>query len=87
MYILLPSQQWYNDFSHAEGEYEEKGAGHIVRSGSGTHTSATGTVYSGQWANDEMNGKGTMYNIIHLHIQCTILYTCMYMSRMAKELN
>jgi hypothetical protein len=41
-----------------EGEYEEKGPGHIVRSGRGTHTSATGTVHSGEWQADTLNGKG-----------------------------
>ena len=43
---------------HIEGEYKEKGPGHIVRSGRGTHTSATGTVYSGEWQADTLNGKG-----------------------------
>lgn len=41
-----------------EGEYVEKGPGHIVRHGRGTHTSASGTVYSGEWDSDVLNGKG-----------------------------
>ena len=49
------SNDYYN---YTEGEYVEKGMGHIVRNGSGTHISAKGTIYSGEWTNDEMNGKG-----------------------------
>ena len=45
-------------FVSIEGEYEEKGAGHKVRSGTGVHTSATGTIYSGEWSGDVLNGKG-----------------------------
>ena len=45
------------------GEYIEKGPGQIVRSGQGTHTSASGMIYSGQWSNDILNGKGK--KVIH----------------------
>lgn len=47
-----------NVFFPSDGEYVEKGPGHIVRNGSGIHTSATGTVYSGEWTSDVLNGKG-----------------------------
>ena len=58
-----------------EGEYEEKGPGHIVRSGRGTHTCATGTVYSGEWQNDLLSGRGayaTMHrrNVFTMHTAC-----------------
>ena len=70
----------------------EEGVGHIIRNGSGTHTSATGTIYCGQWTNDQMNGRGNVQcaSAIYLsgaigHLQITwsffplmLRYVCMY---------
>ena len=58
MYALHRQLSFGGVCLYTEGEYEERGVGHIVRSGHGTHMSATGTVYSGEWSNDIMNGKG-----------------------------
>ncbi len=42
------------------GEYVEFGNGVIERSGEGSHSFATGLVYTGTWSNDKMNGIGEM---------------------------
>ena len=45
-------------FVVADGEYAEPSSGQIQRKGMGTHYSTNGMVYTGQWANDKMNGQG-----------------------------
>ncbi|KAL5013666.1 hypothetical protein ScPMuIL_007936 [Solemya velum] len=43
-----------------EGDYIHSDDNSIERSGTGTHTSADGTVYNGMWSGDKMNGEGTL---------------------------
>uniref|UniRef100_A0A672ZLI4 MORN repeat containing 2 n=1 Tax=Sphaeramia orbicularis TaxID=375764 RepID=A0A672ZLI4_9TELE len=43
-----------------EGEYCSSASGVMVRSGTGKHTSASGIIYTGEWQDDKMNGKGTL---------------------------
>ena len=43
----------------SEGEYIQADGG-IIRSGNGKQTTTDGSVYDGEWANDKMNGKGTL---------------------------
>ena len=45
---------------YSEGEYVETSPGKIERNGMGTHQSANGMVYTGQWVGDKMNGKGLL---------------------------
>lgn len=67
-------------FVPAEGQYEEKGVGHIVRSGTGVHTSATGTIYSGQWSGDVLNGKGETPPLrMFVGKAQTTFYPCMHL--------
>lgn len=55
-----------------EGEYISVSNGLIERSGTGTHHLVSGIVYSGQWAQDKMNGKGQS-NCNTLSVQCSKL--------------
>ncbi|KAF5904199.1 MORN repeat-containing protein 2 isoform X1, partial [Clarias magur] len=32
----------------------------VMRKGFGTQTSSSGTMYTGEWDNDKMNGRGTL---------------------------
>ena len=41
--------------SRSEGEYTETNPGQIERNGMGTHQSADGMMYTGQWIRDKMN--------------------------------
>ncbi|XP_076437871.1 uncharacterized protein LOC143277032 [Babylonia areolata] len=43
-----------------EGDYLITEGGSLERCGKGTHTTAEGTVYEGQWVGDKMNGIGTL---------------------------
>ncbi|KAH9496688.1 hypothetical protein Btru_009660 [Bulinus truncatus] len=43
-----------------EGECIHTELGSLERIGHGTHTSVSGIVYEGSWANDSMNGKGKL---------------------------
>lgn len=43
-----------------EGECSRTSDGVVIRKGSGTQTSASGLTYTGEWANDKMNGRGTL---------------------------
>lgn len=45
---------------YSEGEYVETSPGQIERNGMGTHQSANGMTYTGQWVGDKMNGKGLL---------------------------
>jgi hypothetical protein len=42
-----------------DGEFTLNETGSIVRQGFGTFTCQDGVVYSGNWSNDKMNGKGS----------------------------
>jgi len=42
----------------SDGEYRKLSGGTMVRSGYGVHLSSDGTVYMGNWDNDQMNGSG-----------------------------
>lgn len=44
--------------SCSDGEYTETNPGQIERNGMGTHQSADGMTYTGQWIRDKMNGRG-----------------------------
>ena len=46
------------DYYALDGEYRQLPGGTMLRSGFGIHVSADGTVYSGNWDNDQMNGSG-----------------------------
>ncbi|CAH1772922.1 unnamed protein product [Owenia fusiformis] len=50
---MFPNGDKYN------GEYLQIDGG-LERTGSGTHVTAEGTCYTGQWENDKMNGQGTL---------------------------
>ncbi|XP_053169708.1 MORN repeat-containing protein 2 [Scomber japonicus] len=43
-----------------EGECSRSESGVITRSGSGKHTSVNGVIYTGEWHEDKMNGRGTL---------------------------
>ncbi|KAF7658445.1 hypothetical protein LDENG_00012420 [Lucifuga dentata] len=43
-----------------EGECSRSTSGVMMRSGSGTHTSASGIIYTGEWHEDKMHGRGTL---------------------------
>ncbi|XP_034529662.1 MORN repeat-containing protein 2 isoform X1 [Notolabrus celidotus] len=43
-----------------EGECSRGASGAMVRSGPGKHTSAGGVIYTGEWTEDKVCGKGTM---------------------------
>ncbi|XP_069012974.1 MORN repeat-containing protein 2 [Embiotoca jacksoni] len=43
-----------------EGECSRSECGAMVRSGTGKHTSASGVVYSGEWNEDKMHGRGIL---------------------------
>ncbi|KAK0053934.1 MORN repeat-containing protein 2 [Biomphalaria pfeifferi] len=43
-----------------EGDCIQTELGSLERNGQGTHTSVSGIVYEGSWANDNMNGKGKL---------------------------
>ncbi|XP_038051411.1 MORN repeat-containing protein 2-like [Patiria miniata] len=43
-----------------DGEYIMTDDGALERSGKGTHTTANGTVYEGDWAQDKMTGHGRL---------------------------
>ncbi|XP_008399298.1 MORN repeat-containing protein 2 isoform X1 [Poecilia reticulata] len=43
-----------------EGECRKAESGELVRSGTGKHTSASGIIYTGEWQEDKMLGKGTL---------------------------
>ena len=44
----------------SDGEYSQNSDGTPERCGTGTHTTAGGTVYRGSWSGDKMNGEGCM---------------------------
>ncbi|XP_074554064.1 MORN repeat-containing protein 2 [Halichoeres trimaculatus] len=43
-----------------EGECSMAASGALVRSGTGTHTSAGGMIYTGEWHEDALHGRGTL---------------------------
>uniref|UniRef100_A0A3Q3H1U5 MORN repeat containing 2 n=1 Tax=Kryptolebias marmoratus TaxID=37003 RepID=A0A3Q3H1U5_KRYMA len=43
-----------------EGGCSRSASGALVRSGTGKQTSASGTVYVGEWSEDKMQGRGTL---------------------------
>ncbi|XP_042259324.1 MORN repeat-containing protein 2 isoform X1 [Thunnus maccoyii] len=43
-----------------EGECSRSASGVITRSGFGKHTSASGVIYTGEWHEDKMHGRGTL---------------------------
>ncbi|XP_033845147.1 MORN repeat-containing protein 2 [Periophthalmus magnuspinnatus] len=43
-----------------EGQCYKSASGAMVRGGTGKHVSASGVVYSGEWNEDRINGKGTL---------------------------
>uniref|UniRef100_A0A3Q0RKN7 MORN repeat containing 2 n=1 Tax=Amphilophus citrinellus TaxID=61819 RepID=A0A3Q0RKN7_AMPCI len=43
-----------------EGECSRSACGATVRSGVGKHTSASGIIYTGEWHEDKMHGRGTL---------------------------
>ncbi|XP_049892455.1 MORN repeat-containing protein 2 isoform X2 [Epinephelus moara] len=43
-----------------EGECSMSASGVMMRSGSGKHTSAGGIIYTGEWHEDKMHGRGTL---------------------------
>ncbi|KAA8580061.1 hypothetical protein FQN60_005596 [Etheostoma spectabile] len=43
-----------------EGECNRAASGVMMRSGTGKHTSAGGTTYTGEWLEDKMHGQGTL---------------------------
>ncbi|XP_006638614.2 MORN repeat-containing protein 2 [Lepisosteus oculatus] len=43
-----------------DGECCKTSEGVVMRSGIGKHTAANGVIYTGQWKDDEMNGKGKL---------------------------
>ncbi|XP_012728980.2 MORN repeat-containing protein 2 [Fundulus heteroclitus] len=43
-----------------EGQCSRSASGELVRSGIGKHTSASGIVYTGDWHEDKMLGRGTL---------------------------
>ncbi|XP_020495160.2 MORN repeat-containing protein 2 [Labrus bergylta] len=43
-----------------EGECSRVAAGALMRSGTGKHTSAGGVIYTGEWHEDKMHGRGTL---------------------------
>jgi len=45
-------------FRCSDGEYRQLPSGTMLRSGFGVHVSADGTIYTGNWDNDQMNGVG-----------------------------
>lgn len=50
---------------HLEGEYILHASdGHIERRGVGSHYLVNGVVYSGQWVQDRMSGKGHLSSIM-----------------------
>ena len=59
----------------AVGQFVREAGGCVQRHGVGTHYSSDGSVFSGAWAKDKMNGRGECihgngikYNVI----QCTM---------------
>ncbi|XP_026217268.1 MORN repeat-containing protein 2 isoform X1 [Anabas testudineus] len=43
-----------------EGDYSRSATGVILRSGTGKHISANGILYTGEWHEDKMHGRGTL---------------------------
>ncbi|XP_059895019.1 MORN repeat-containing protein 2 isoform X1 [Gadus macrocephalus] len=43
-----------------EGESIKSESGVVMRSGTGQQSSANGVVYTGEWQEDQMNGRGTV---------------------------
>ncbi|XP_056223734.1 MORN repeat-containing protein 2 [Seriola aureovittata] len=43
-----------------EGECSRSASGALMRSGVGKHTSADGIIYTGEWLQDKMHGRGTL---------------------------
>ncbi|XP_047430538.1 MORN repeat-containing protein 2 [Mugil cephalus] len=43
-----------------EGESSRSESGAMVRSGTGKHTSACGIIYTGEWSEDKMHGRGIL---------------------------
>lgn len=43
-----------------EGDYTHGSDGSMDRCGMGVHITTDGTMYEGEWANDKMNGTGTL---------------------------
>ncbi|XP_040001023.1 MORN repeat-containing protein 2 isoform X3 [Xiphias gladius] len=43
-----------------EGECSKSASGVMMRSGAGKHTSANGIIYTGEWHEDKMHGRGTL---------------------------
>ncbi|XP_034381739.1 MORN repeat-containing protein 2 isoform X2 [Cyclopterus lumpus] len=44
----------------SEGECSRSASGVMKRSGAGKHTSAGGIIYTGEWMEDQMNGRGAL---------------------------
>ena len=58
--LFPPFKQIPVCFCRAEGEYSQNTDGTPERRGQGTHTTADGVVYRGNWSDDKMNGEGVM---------------------------
>ncbi|XP_075968039.1 MORN repeat-containing protein 2 isoform X2 [Anarhichas minor] len=43
-----------------EGECDSSALGVMKRSGAGKHTSAGGVIYTGEWLEDKIHGRGTL---------------------------
>ncbi|XP_071357931.1 MORN repeat-containing protein 2 [Trachinotus anak] len=43
-----------------EGEFSRSASGALMRSGIGKHTSVNGIIYTGEWHDDKMHGRGTL---------------------------
>ncbi|XP_028256309.1 MORN repeat-containing protein 2 [Parambassis ranga] len=51
---ILPNGDRY------EGDCCQSASGSLMRSGTGKHTSAGGVIYTGDWHEDKMHGRGTL---------------------------
>nr|XP_032811657.1 MORN repeat-containing protein 2 isoform X1 [Petromyzon marinus]XP_032811658.1 MORN repeat-containing protein 2 isoform X1 [Petromyzon marinus] len=56
--MISLGQQFYTHL--AEGEYSKSEDGVMERHGTGTHRSAGGSIYTGQWKYDKMEGTGRL---------------------------
>uniref|UniRef100_A0A3B1IFF6 MORN repeat containing 2 n=1 Tax=Astyanax mexicanus TaxID=7994 RepID=A0A3B1IFF6_ASTMX len=50
---IFPNGDTYGECCHTP-------EGVMMRQGTGTQISSSGTTYSGEWSNDKMNGRGTL---------------------------
>uniref|UniRef100_UPI00398EE153 MORN repeat-containing protein 2 isoform X2 n=1 Tax=Pristiophorus japonicus TaxID=55135 RepID=UPI00398EE153 len=52
--VIFPNEDRYN------GECRRTEDGGLERNGFGTHTTANGIIYAGQWSGDKINGTGKL---------------------------